>query len=221
MKQYIRAEFELFKKQKGCLIGGLCVLFVFALLLLFSGVGNAFYCAAISVVGCIAYLFFVVAVFLSPASHWVNRKKILITAEQMVLMLGENKRTYFKIRLLACGVFYAVVLFVITVMQLPAALITGGRYSLWGYVLEVLIVTAVVFLGFVVLFLFPSGVLAYTIGGWGGMIGGFTGGYFGVFAEGTKAQGVERFWMKALFCVGIGLVTVLYRWIRILREERV
>ena len=68
MKQYIKAEFELFKKQKGVLIGGGFILFLFAFLLLFSGVGNAFYCAAVTVLGCIAYVFFVVATFLSPAS---------------------------------------------------------------------------------------------------------------------------------------------------------
>jgi len=220
MKQYIKAEFELFKKQFGCLIGGACVLVLFAILLLFSGIGGAFYCAAITVVGCIGYLFFVVAIFMSPASHWENRRKILITAEQLVLTLGESKRTYFKIRVLACGVFYLGIVGIIAVMQIPAALIARDFYSLWGFALEVMIFTAVVFLGFVVLFLLPSRAYAYSIIGWSGMVGGFVSSYFGVFAVGTKAQAVDRFWVKMLVCVVIGLLVVLYRWIRILVEER-
>lgn len=220
MRQYIKAEFELFKKQFGCLIGGICVLVLFAILLLFSGIGNAFYCAMITVVGSIAYLFFAVAAFMSPASHWENRRKILITAEQLVLTLGESKRTYFKIRLLACGVFYLGIVGIIAVMQIPAALIARDLYSLWGFGLEVMIFTAVVFLGFVVLFLLPSRAFAYSIMGWSGMVGGFVGGYFGVFAAGTKTEAFDRFFVKMLVCVAIGVLAVLCRWILILKEER-
>ncbi len=220
MMQYIKAEFELFKKQKGCVIGGVVLLFLFALLLLFSGIGGAFYCAAITVVGCIGYLFFVVAIFMSPASHWENRRKILITAEQLVLTLGESKRTYLKIRVLACGVFYLGIVGIIAVMQIPAALIARDFYSFWGFALEIILFTAVVFLGMVVLFLLPSRAFAYSIMGWSGMVGGFVGGYFGVFAEGTKEQAVDRFWVKMLICVAIGLSAILYRWVRIIREER-
>ena len=220
MKQYIKAEFELFKKQKGVLIGGGFILFLFAFLLLFSGVGNAFYCAAVTVLGCIAYVFFVVATFLSPASHWENRRKIIIPTEQMVLLLGESERTYIKIKMIACGLFYLAILGAITILQVPAAFIAGKQYSLWGFGLEVLIFTAVVFLGLTVLFLVPLRVFSYAIIGWCGMVGGFVGGYFGVFAEGTKAQAFERFWLKTLFCVGIGIVSVLFRWLRAIGRER-
>ena len=220
MKQYIKAEFELFKKQFGCLIGGACLLVLFAILLLFSGIGGAFYCAAVTVVGCIGYLFFVVAIFMSPASHWENRRKILITAEQLVLTLGESKRTYFKIRLMACGVFYLGIVGIIAAMQIPAALIARDFYSLWGFCLEVIIFTAVVFLGFVVMFLLPSRAFAYSVMGWSGMVGGFVGGYFGVFSEGTKAEAVDRFFVKMLVCIAIGVLAVVCRGILILREER-
>lgn len=220
MRQYIKAEFELFKKQFGCIIGGACLLALFAILLLFSGIGGAFYCAAITVVGCIGYLFFVVAIFMSPASHWENRRKILITAEQLVLTLGESKRTYFKIRLMACGVFYLGIVGIIAIMQIPAALIAGNNYSLWGFGLEVIIFTAIVCLGMVVLFLLPSRVFAYSVMGWSGMVGGFIGGFFGVFTEGTKAQAFDRFFVKTLVCVAIGVLAVVCRWILILREER-
>ena len=96
MNRYIKAEFELFKRQTGNLIGGGCLLFVFALLLLLSGVGGSLYCAYVTIIGYVAYLFFNLAFFLSPASHWINRKKVIITSEQMVLSLGESKRTYVK-----------------------------------------------------------------------------------------------------------------------------
>lgn len=220
MNQYIKAEFELFKRQKGNLIGGFCLLFVFALLLLFSGVGNSQYCASVMIVGYVAYMFFNLAFFLSPASHWQNRKKVIITTEQLVLTLGESKRTYVKNKIFFYMAQYLVMFFLIAVMQIPAALIAGEKYSLWGFFLEVAVFTAVVFMSFFVLFVVPARAYLIAVPGWCGFCGGFVGGYFSVLAELPKDEAFDRFLWKALVGIAVGVLSVVYRYIRTVIEER-
>ncbi len=87
MMQYLRVEFGLCKKNKACFILGICWMFVYCMLLLFSGVGGIKYAGAISVFGFVGVLFFLIPWFLSPASFFQNRKKISISAEHMALML--------------------------------------------------------------------------------------------------------------------------------------
>ena len=220
MNRYIKAEFELFKKQKGNLIGGSVLLFVFALLLLFSGVGSTLYCAYVTLVGYVAYMFFNLAFFLSPASHWINRKKVVITSEQMVLTLGESKRTYVKNKLFFYLAGYLIMLLLIAVMQIPAALIAGEAYSIWGFFLEVIIFTAVMFMSFFVLFVVPTNAFLLTIPGWCGFCGGFVGGYFGVMEGLTKEETFDRFLITAVIGVAVGVLSVTYRYVRTIAEER-
>ena len=220
MNRYIKAEFELFKKQRGNFILGLCMLFVFVLLLLFSGVGNSQYCAMVSIVGYLTYLIFSIAFFLSPASYWKNRKKVLVTTEQMVLALGESKRTYVKNKLFFCMVLYFGMLLLMAVMQIPAALIAGAEYSFWSYCLEALVFTSVVFLSFFMLFVIQAKGLFVAIPGWCGFCGGFVGGYFSVFAELEKEKAFEYFLLKAVIGIVIGILSIVYRYIRTVAEER-
>jgi len=220
MNRYVKAEFELVKKQKGNLIGGGCLLFVFALFLLFSGVGNSQYCAAVAIIGYATYLFICVAFVFSPASYWQNRKKIVVTTEHMVLLLGESKRNHVKNKLFFLLILYFGMLALMAVMQLPAALIAGAKYSLWSYGLEVLIFTFVIFLSFIVFFAVPANGLFLAIMGWCGFCGGFVGGYFSVFAELTKAECVDRFWVMAVVGVAIGVISIAYCYIRTVIEER-
>ncbi|MBE5929487.1 MAG: hypothetical protein E7268_00310 [Lachnospiraceae bacterium] len=220
MNRYIKAEFELFKKQKGNLIGGGCLLFVFALLLLLSGVGGSLYCAYVTIIGYVAYLFFNLAFFLSPASHWINRKKVIITTEQMVLTLGESKRTYVKNKLFFYLTEYVIMILLIAVLQIPAALIAGEAYSVWSFYLEVTVFTALVFMSFFVLFVVPSGAFLIAIPGWSGFCGGFVGGYFSRLAEMTKEEAFERFFWKAIVGIIVGVLSVGYRYLRTIIEER-
>ena len=220
MNRYMRAEFELFKKQKGNLIGGGVLTFVFALLLLLSGVGNTLYCAYVTLVGYVAYIFFNLAFFLSPASHWINRKKVVITSEQMVLTLGESKRTYVKNKLFFYLAEYLMMLLLIAVMQIPAALIAGDAYSAWGFFLEVMIFTALAFMSFFVLFVVPAKAFLLAIPGWCGFCGGFVGGYFGVMEGLTKEEAFDRFFIKAVIGVAVGVLSVTYRYVRTIIEER-
>lgn len=220
MNQYRKAEFELFKKQRGNLISGFFLLFVFALLLLFSGVGNSQYCAAATLVGYVAYLFFNLAFFLSPASHWQNRKKVIITTEQLVLTLGESKRTYVKNKIFFYGVQYLGMVALIAVMQIPAALIAGETYSLWGFFLEVEVLTSAVFMSFFVTFVIPSRAFLLSIPGWTGFCGGFVGGYFSRFAEVTKEEAFDRFLWKAVLGIAVGVFSVIFRYVLTIVEER-
>lgn len=220
MNRYIKAEFELFKRQKGNLIIGGCVLFVFMMLLLLSGVGGSGYCAYITIVGYMAYLFFNIAFYLSPASYWQNRKKVVITTEQLVLTLGESKRTYVKNKLFFYVVQYLVMVALIAVMQIPAALIAGETYSVWGFFLEVEVLTAIVFLSFFVLFVIPANAYLLAIPGWCGFCGGFVGGYFSVIAELPKEEAFEGFLWKALFGIAVGVLSITYRYLRTIIEER-
>ena len=220
MNRYIKAEFELFKKQKANLIIGGCIVFVFMLLLLLSGVGGSGYCAYITIVGYMAYLFFNIAFYLSPASYWQNRKKVVITTEQFVLTLGESKRTYVKNKLFFYITQYLVMVLLIAVMQIPAALIAGESYSIWGFFLIVEVFTAAVFMSFFVLFVVPARAYLFAIPGWCGFCGGFVSGYFGAFGDLTKEEAVDRFLWKALFGVAVGVLAFTYRYLRTMVEER-
>lgn len=220
MNRYIKAEFELFKKQKGNLIGGGVLLFVFALLLLFSGVGSTLYCTYVTLVGYVAYLFLNLAFFLSPASHWINRKKVIITSEQMVLTLGESKRTYVKNKLFFYLAEYLIMVVLIAVMQIPAVLIAGEVYSVWGFYLELTIFTALVFMSFFVLFVVPTKAFLLAIPGWTGFCGGFVGGYIGVMEGLSKEEVFDRFFVKAAIGVAVGVFSVGYRYVRTIAEER-
>ena len=220
MNRYIKAEFELFKKQKGNLIGGGVLLFVFAFLLLLSGVGSTLYCAYITIVGYVAYLFFNLAFFLSPASYWINRKKMIVTTEQMVLTLGESKRTYVKNKLFIYLTEYLIMVLLIAVMQIPALLIAGEAYSVWGFYMELMIFTALVFMSFFVLFVVPAKAFLLAIPGWTGFCGGFVGGYFGVMEGLSKEEAIDRFFLKAVIGVGVGVLSVGYRYFRTTAEER-
>ena len=220
MNRYRKAEFELFKKQKGNVIGGCVLLFVFALLLLLSGVGSTVYCVYVTLVGYVAYLFFNLAFFLSPASYWINRKKVVITSEQMVLTLGESKRTYVKNKLFFYLTEYFIMLLLIAVMQIPAALIAGDTYSVWGFFLEVTIFTSLVFMSFFVLFVVPTKAFLLAIPGWTGFCGGFVGGYFGVMESLSKEEAIDRFFIKAVIGVGVGVLSVSYRYFRTIIEDR-
>jgi len=220
MNRYVKAEFELVKRQKGNLIGGCCMLFVFALFLMFSGVGNSQYCAAVAIIGYVTYLFICVAFVFSPASYWQNRKKFIVTTEQMVLLLGESKRTHVKNKFFFLMVLYFGMLALMAVMQIPAALIAGAKYSLWSYGLEVEIFTFVVFLSFIVFFAIPTKGLILAIMGWCGFCGGFVGGYFSVFAELSKEESFDSFFVKAVIGGVVGVLSIAYCYIRTVIEER-
>lgn len=220
MNRYIKAEFELFKKQKANLIIGGCVVFVFMMLLLLSGVGGSGYCAYITLVGYMAYLFFNIAFYLSPASYWLNRKKVVITTEQLVLTLGESKRTYVKNKIFFYVAQYLVMVLLIAVMQIPAALIAGEEYSLWGFFLIIEVFTTAVFMSFLVLFVVPARAYLFAIPGWCGFVGGFISMYFGVFTELSKEVAVENFLGKALFGITVGVLAFTYRYLRTIVEER-
>lgn len=221
MKQYIKAEWELYKKNTAIIIIAICVLFLFALLLLFSGVGGVFYSAVVSLVGYMDFLFFIMALYLSPASYWRNRQKVVIPSEQLLLTLGESKRTFVKIRLLAFFSLYFAMILLVAIMQIPAYFIGREQYSLWYFGTEVVVLTILAFLTTPVLYIFPARWLPFAFPGWIGFCGGFTGNFLGDLHDLEEVEKTfGKFWLLGVIVVTVGLFSMVYRYIKTIREER-
>ncbi|MBQ9766917.1 MAG: hypothetical protein IJW37_02270 [Lachnospiraceae bacterium] len=221
MKQYIKAEWELYKKNTVTLIMGFISLVVYAILLLFTGVGGAHYAAAVSLVGYVVFLFFFMMLYFSPASFWKNKSKVAIPTEQLLLTLGESKRTFVKIRILALFVGWFGMMLLIALFQIPAFLIAGEAYSLWYFGIELMAVTAFVFLTMPAFALLPHRVLNWALPGVCGFCGGLAGGLIGDaedFEEAEEAFGM--FAMVAIVGVALGLLCMLYRYVKTVRDER-
>lgn len=221
MKQYIIAEFELYKKNKVNIIIGFCGLFLYAMFLLFSGIGGMYYSATISIIGYMDVLFFLIPLYLSPASYWRNRQKVCIPSEQLLLTLGESKRTYIKIRILAFTVLYFSMLCLTAFMQIPAYLIAGEQYSLLYFGTEAAVVTAFTFFTLPVLFFVPHRFLTVGIPLWAGFCGGFAGGYLGEVSDFVDKR--EIIWQLIVIVavtVTIGMVSMGYGYLKAIRDER-
>ena len=220
MKQYIRAELELYKKNRINVIMGLCGLFLYAMLLLFSGIGGTAYCAAISIIGFVDVLFFLIPLYLSPASYWRNRQKICISSEQFLLVLGESKRTYVKVRIAGFAAIYLMVTGITAVMQIPAYLIAGEQYSVYGFGIEIVLVTAFTFLSLPVLCFVQARFLTVAIPLWSGFCGGFAGGFLGEIADKDSKEEFQTFLIFMIVTVTIGILSMGYRYWKTIREER-
>lgn len=221
MKQYIRAELELYKKNRINVIMGLCGLFLYALLLLFSGIGGSSYCAAISIIGFVDVLLFLIPLYLSPASYWRNRQKVCISSEQFILILGESKRTYVKVRIAGFAAIYLMVTGITAFMQIPAYLIAGEQYSVYGFGIEIVLVTAFAFLSLPVLCLVQARFLSVAIPLWSGFCGGFAGGFLGTAdaVESSKEE-FRTYLIFMIVTVSIGILSMGYRYWKTIREER-
>lgn len=224
MIAYLKAEFNLCRKNRANFIIGACGLFIYCLLLLFSGVGGVRYAASISMFGFVTVLLFLIPWFLSPASRFYNRKKISISSEHMALMLGESKLTFVKNRIIVCLLHWFLLLCVVAVMQVPAFLIAGEKYSLSIFIIEIMAVTAFNLFSMIILFLCPEHKLMLGIPLWsgfcGGFVGGFTGGVFGDFERITEKEVVRMYVIIAVICAVLFAISVLYRYIKTVVEER-
>lgn len=221
MIQYLKAEFGLCKKNRANFIIGACLLFVYCLLLLFSGVGGVKYAAATSLLGFVTVWFFLIPWFLSPASYFRNRKKICVSAEQMALMLGESKRTFIKTKILVCVGHCALMAGIISLMQIPAYFIGGERYSLLSFGTELVTVVGFSFLSMVLLFVCPGHRLTLGIPFGCGVCGGLAGGLIGDMQDFTEKKDVfEMFATVAIFGVIAFIIAVLYRYLKTVCEER-
>ena len=221
MKHYIKAEWELYKKNTLTLIMGFVCLVVYAILLLFTGVGGAHYAAAISLLGYVVFLFFYMALYFSPASFFRNKSKVVIPTEQLVLTLGESKRLFLKIRFWALFIEWFGMMLLIALFQIQAFWIAGEAYSLWYFGIEAVAVTGFAFLTMPAFTLLPHRVLNWALPGVSGFCGGLAGGLIGDaedFEEAEKAFGM--FAMVAMVGVVLGLLCMLYRYIKTVRDER-
>lgn len=221
MIQQLKAEFGLCRKNRANFILGACGTFVFCLLMLFSGVGGVKYTASVSLFGLITVWFFLIPWFLSPSSYFLNRKKIVVSSEHMALILGVCKRNFVKTRVLICIAHCVLTASVITLMQIPAYLISGEKYSFLVFGTALVTTLGLSVLSMVILFLCPSHRLALGIPFWCGYCGGVAGGLLGHMQEFTEAK--EVFSMFAAVAV-VGVIAfalaVVFRYVKTVCEER-
>lgn len=221
MIQYLKAEFQICRKNMGSFILGACVLFVYCLLLLLSGIGGIKYAATISLIGFVDVIFFLIPWILSPAAFFQNRKKIYVSAEHMALMLGESKRTFVKTKILICVLHCALMVCVITIMQIPAYLIAREQYSLLVFWTEVVAVLGFSLLCMVILFLCPGHRLTIGLPLWSGVCGGIGGGILGDLKDISEDGDVFRLFAAIAIVGSVAFVlAVLYRYIKTVCEER-
>lgn len=220
MIPYLKAELGLCKKNRANFILGACGLFVYCLLLLFSGVGGVKYVALISLFGWIDLLFFLIPWFVSPISYLFNRKKICVSSEHMALMLGESKRTFLKIRILVCVASWLLLLCVIAVMQIPAYLIAREQYSFFIFGTEVMAVTGFTFLSVIALFLCPAHQLMLGVPMWSGFCGGIAGAQISGVAGVPEKTVFQQFAVIAIIGTAACVVSVAYRYRKTIWEER-
>lgn len=219
MKQYIRAELAIHKKNGRNPIFAFSGLAVFVLLLLFTGVGEAGYCVAVTLVGGIDFLFFMLVWYLSPAFVWRNKQKVCVPTEQLLLTLGESKRTYVKIRIFVFFVLYFGMLLLIALMQLPAFLLAGEKYTILYFGIEVVGVTAFLFWMAAILFFISRQWLILAVQAGAGFGGGFMSSMMEDFGE-TKQEDFRKLCVYAAVAVTVGLLGMGYRYLKTIREER-
>lgn len=221
MIRYLKAEFGLCRKNRANFFIGAVLMFVYCMLLMFSGVGGIKYAASISLFGFVVVAFFLIPWFFSPAAFFHNRKKICVSAEHMALMLGESKRTFVKTKILVCILHCVAMVGIIAVMQIPAYLIAGGQYSLSVFVVAVTAVVGFSFLSMVILFLSPSHRLTVAFPVWSGFCGGIAGSILGDMQDFEDANEVMSLF-EGLAVVGTlaFLLAVLYRYIKSVCEEK-
>ena len=221
MIRYLKAEFGLCRKNRANFIIGAVLMFVYCMLLMFSGVGGVKYAASISLIGFVVVAFFLIPWFFSPASFFQNRKKICVSAEHMALMLGESKRTFVKTKILVCILHCVAMVGMIAVMQIPAYLIAGEQYSLAVFWVEITAVIGFSLLSMVILFLIPNHRLTITFPVWSGFCGGIAGGILGDMHDfGDVGEVVELFEGVVLIGCAAFLLAAGYRYLMTVCEER-
>lgn len=219
MKQYIRAELAIHKKNGRNPVFAFSGLAVFVLLLLFTGVGGAGYCVVVTLVGGIDFMFFMTVWYLSPAFVWRNKQKVCVPTEQLLLTLGEDKRTYVKIRIFVFFVLYFGMQLLIALMQLPAFLLAGEKYTILYFGIEAVGFTAFSFLMAAILFFVPSQWLVLAVPAGAGFGGGFMSSMMEDFGE-TKQEDFRMLCVYAVVAVAVGLLSMAYRYLKTIREER-
>ncbi len=221
MIHYLKAEFGLCRKNRMNFIIGAVMLFIYCLLLLFSGVGGVKYAASISIFGFVDVIFFLIPWFYSPASFFQNRKKICISAEHMALMLGESKRTFVKNKIVVCVGHCILMACVIALMQIPAYLIAGEQYTLLAFWTELVVVLGFSLLCMVILFLCPSHRITLGLPLWAGFCGGLVGSILGDLNDVSEDLDVLLMFVGIAFFGSLAFVfAVLYRYIKAVWEER-
>lgn len=217
MRQYIRAEWGLYRQNRIKMIVGGAFLFLYGLLLLFAGIMEESYIAIASMAGNIALLWFLVPLYFVPLEFWKSWRKKGLSTEQLVLMLGESKRIFLLVRLCAWGVLYFGMLLFTAVMQLPAALIARGSYGISCFAIEVSL-----FSMFFFSILIPPCIIhfRYLTFVWSVFIGFQAGMMSGYFEGDGEESLLPEVAVLAVFWFVLAADAFLFRYFRTIRQER-
>lgn len=224
MRQYIRAEWGLYRQNRIKMIVGGAFLFLYGLLLLFAGIMGESYIAISTMAGNVAIVCFLFPMYFAPVEFWRSRKKQRLSTEQLVLMLGESKRIFLLIRLCAWVVLYFGILLFTAVIQLPAALIARESYGISCFAIEVSLFSAFFFS-----ILIPPCIIQfrYLLFIWSGFIGfqaGIMIGYFDgkiMYFDGDGEESLlPEVAVLAVFWFVLAVAAFLFRYFRTIRQEQ-
>lgn len=217
MRQYIRAEWGLYRQNRMKLIVGGAFLFLYGLLLLFAGIMEEHHIAIATMAGYIAIVCFLFPLYFAPVEFWISRRKQRLSTEQLVLMLGESKRIFLLIRLCAWVVLYFGMLLFIAVIQLPAALIARGSYGISCFAIEVSLFSMFFFSILIPLCIVQFRYLLFI---WSSFIGFQAGIMIGYFDGDGEESLLPKAAVLAAFWFVLAAAAFLFRYFRTIRQER-
>lgn len=217
MRQYIRAEWGLYRQNRVKLFVGSAFLVLYGLLLMFAGVMEDYHIAIATMAVDAAVVAFLFPLYFIPVEFWKSRRSKGLTMEQLLLMLGESKRIFLLIRLLAWIALYFGILLFTAVLQLPAALIAGESYGISCFAIEVSF-----FSMFFFSILIPPCIIhfRYLTFIWSGFIGFQIGMMAGYFEEGGEENLLPEAAVLAVFWFILAAAAFLFRYFRTIRQER-
>ncbi|MCH5273343.1 MAG: hypothetical protein J1E35_06695 [Lachnospiraceae bacterium] len=222
MKRYMKAEWEIYKKNRGNLFMGFGLLFFYMIFLIFTGLMGPSGLVFCTILGNITIISFLLPMYFFPTGRRWGRKKWIVTTEQAVLTLGESKRIFLQIRLIAWGILLLGMVLFSAVMQLPALLIAGKQYRIFYFFVEIFSILAFFFA-----FLIPICLLSYRylllgMSIWAGFSSGvMTSGLTSMAEDGIQEERQAYVAMaEALICFILAVCAFLFRYIRTIREER-
>lgn len=221
MKQYMKAEWELYKKHRGKLITGVCLLPFYMFSLIFTGIIGPDCFIFCTLLGTSMLIAFLTPMYFFPRERLWNRRGC-VTMEQVVLTLGESKRVFLQIRLLAWGILILGMVLFSAVMQIPALLIAGKQYSFFYFLIEIFNILTLFFALLIPICLLPYRYLFLGMSPWVGFCFGIETSVLMSMAE-EGIQEKERAYGAAVLALIFFILAgcaFLFRYIRTIREER-
>ncbi len=215
MKRFLKAEWELYKKNTGRFIAAMVCLFAYTFLLLFSGIFRYEYVAFVSMMGFLAAFLLWLPLYICNFG-----RKTGVSTEQFLLCLGETKRIYLQIRLVAVLVLLFGMLLLTALMQIPAALLAPESYRITFFLSEASILTADICAAGMMAWLVPSRYVLLVLPGWVGFHCGIMAGFLSGTEKEEMSSVFSGIYVYALLMVALFIGAYLFRYLRTVRQER-